>query len=77
MVGEIRELNLVFVSKMASIRIHEDQENRVPEIRQKQATMAVQQKRPVLGLIENDKQRTNVPNKGKQVTLIIDDNISV
>lgn len=62
---------------MASIRIHEDQENRVPEIRQKQATMAVQQKRPVLGLIENDKQRTNVPNKGKQVTLIIDDNISV
>ncbi|KAJ8922769.1 hypothetical protein NQ315_007804 [Exocentrus adspersus] len=51
---------------MASIRIHEDQENRVPEIRQKQATMAVQQKRSVLGLIENDKQRTNAQNKAKQ-----------
>ncbi|KAJ8949827.1 hypothetical protein NQ318_000526 [Aromia moschata] len=52
---------------MATIRIHEDQENRVPELRQKQSTMAVQQKRSVLGLIENEKQRPGVHIKGKQL----------
>lgn len=53
---------------MASIRIHADQENRVPELRQKQAksAMAAQQKRPVLGVIDNNKVNKNIP-KGKQV----------
>lgn len=39
---------------MASFRVHEDQENRVPELRVKQCTVAgIHQKRSVLSVIDN------------------------
>jgi cyclin A len=52
---------------MASIKIHPDQENRVPELRQKQGNnaMAAPQKRPILGVIHPNKVNKPVP-KGKQ-----------
>ncbi|XP_044256129.1 G2/mitotic-specific cyclin-A [Tribolium madens] len=49
---------------MASIKIHQDQENRVPELRRKSATTA-QQKRGVLGEIDSNKVSIAAP-KGKQ-----------
>ncbi|XP_972623.2 G2/mitotic-specific cyclin-A [Tribolium castaneum] len=49
---------------MASIRIHQDQENRVPELRRKPGTTA-QQKRGVLGEIDSNKVN-NAALKGKQ-----------
>lgn len=53
---------------MASINIHEEQENRVPPLRQKQLHVLPhgQKKRSVLGAIENQPQRLL---KGKQVLL--------
>lgn len=45
---------------MASFRVHEDQENRISELRQKPAAVhAVQQKRAVLGVIDNRNDRFN------------------
>lgn len=50
---------------MASFRVHEDQENRVPENRQKLAGNGnTQQKRTVLGVIDN---RLDRLAKSKQV----------
>jgi hypothetical protein len=57
---------------MASIKIHPDQENRVPELRQKQGNnaKAAPQKRPILGVIHPNKVNKAVP-KGKQVSNVI------
>ncbi|KAJ3658494.1 hypothetical protein Zmor_010229 [Zophobas morio] len=56
---------------MASVKIHPDQENRVPDLRQKQSNnvMAAQQKRPILGVIDNNKTNKVIP-KGKQVSKV-------
>lgn len=53
---------------MASNKNHQEQENIIPDLRQKQGTvMAAQQKRPVLGVIDHNKPNNNVA-KGKQVS---------
>lgn len=53
---------------MASFRVHEDQENRIPENRQKLAGNGnVQQKRTVLGVIDNRLERLA---KSKQVRVV-------
>lgn len=45
---------------MASFRVHEDQENRLPEIRGKQSTVVgIQQKRSVFGVLDNCTNRVN------------------
>ncbi|XP_060532142.1 cyclin-A2 [Cylas formicarius] len=63
---------------MATIRVHEDQENRLPEGRSKQSTMAVQQKRVVLGLMEKNRHHKEVQvQKDKQpLSSISDENIN-
>lgn len=59
---------------MATLKIYEDQENRGPTLRQKPInnTMAAQQKRPVLGTLDqNNLVNKQATNNGKQVFIII------
>lgn len=52
---------------MATLRIHHDQENRVPDIRQKQTNVG--RKRAVLGVIDSNKAQQNIQIiKTKQVS---------
>jgi len=52
---------------MATLRIHQDQENRGQNLRQTQKELSQQQRRPVLGVVNNNTAR--VPSqKPKQVS---------
>lgn len=55
-----------YAENMATFRIHQDQENRAPNVRQTQKELPQQQRRAVLGVLNNNTTRIP-PLQPKQV----------